>query len=172
MRHRFNWYTIWNSQQRFCLNLFLMSLCLPNPHVFQQTKWKLHRQAVLQCVEQFLQSPPELGQLPPSIYQINSDSWSRLLHAAQVCGTSVGSSRVYPSPLDRPPPPLVILLDDNFYYPSMRNEVYQLARKRMLNWWETLVKLPFFYGQFLATDYLACNAIKPKIFGGHYWALQ
>lgn len=112
------------------------------PRSQTQTKWKLHRQAVLQCVEQFLQSPPELGQLPPSIYQINSDAWSRLLHAAQVCGTSVGSSQVYPSPLARPPPPLVILLDDNFYYPSMRYEVYQLARKHSVGFCQVYVHCP------------------------------
>uniref|UniRef100_A0AAZ3QGQ1 L-seryl-tRNA(Sec) kinase n=1 Tax=Oncorhynchus tshawytscha TaxID=74940 RepID=A0AAZ3QGQ1_ONCTS len=135
------------------------------PRSQTQTEWKCHRQAVLRCVEQFLQSPTE--QLPPIIYQINRDARSRLLHAAQfcgtpagssqvcgtpagssqvcgtpagssrvcgtpagssrVCGTPAGSSRAYPSPSDRPPPPLVILLDDNFYYPSMRYEVYQLA---------------------------------------------
>ncbi|XP_055769736.1 L-seryl-tRNA(Sec) kinase-like isoform X2 [Salvelinus fontinalis] len=112
------------------------------PRSQTQTKWKLHRQAVLQCVERFLQSPTELGQLPPSIDPINSDAWSRLLHAAQVCGTSVGSSRVYPSPLDRPAPPLVILLDDNFYYPSMRYEVYQLARKHSVGFCQVYVHCP------------------------------
>ncbi|KAM9558060.1 L-seryl-tRNA(Sec) kinase-like isoform 1-T1 [Salvelinus alpinus] len=112
------------------------------PRSQTQTKWKLHRQAVLQCVERFLQSPTELGQLPPSIDQINSDAWSRLLHAAQVCGTSVDSSRVYPSPLDRPAPSLVILLDDNFYYPSMRYEVYQLARKHSVGFCQVYVHCP------------------------------
>ncbi|KAK6328066.1 hypothetical protein J4Q44_G00000440 [Coregonus suidteri] len=108
-----------------------------------QTKWKLHRQAVLQCVEQFLQSPTELGQLTPNAYQIDRDAWRRLLHAAQVYGTSVGSSQAYPSPLDGPPPPpLVILLDDNFYYPSMRYEVYQLARKHSVGFCQVYVQCP------------------------------
>uniref|UniRef100_A0A8K9VBJ1 Phosphoseryl-tRNA kinase n=1 Tax=Oncorhynchus mykiss TaxID=8022 RepID=A0A8K9VBJ1_ONCMY len=130
------------------------------PRSQTQTEWKCHRQAVLRCVEQFLQSPTE--QLPPIIYQINSDARSRLLHAAQVCGTPVGSSQVcgtpagssqvcgtpvgssqaYPSPSDRPPPPLVILLDDNFYYPSMRYEVYQLARKHSVGFCQVYVHCP------------------------------
>ncbi|XP_031676798.1 LOW QUALITY PROTEIN: L-seryl-tRNA(Sec) kinase-like [Oncorhynchus kisutch] len=130
------------------------------PRSQTQTEWKCHRQAVLRCVEQFLQSPTE--QLPPIIYQINRDARSRLLHAAQacgtpagssqacgtpvgssqVCGTPAGSSQAYPSPSDRPPPPLVILLDDNFYYPSMRYEVYQLARKHSVGFCQVYVHCP------------------------------
>ncbi|XP_052371279.1 LOW QUALITY PROTEIN: L-seryl-tRNA(Sec) kinase-like [Oncorhynchus keta] len=190
------------------------------PRSQTQTEWKGHRQEVLRCVEQFLQSPTD--QLPPIIYQINRDARSRLLHAAQVCGTPAGSSRVcgtpagssqvcgtpagssrvcgtpvgssrvcgtpagssrvcgtpagssrvcgtpagssrvcgtptgsslvcgtpagssqaYPSPSDRPPPPLVILLDDNFYYPSMRYEVYQLARKHSVGFCQVYVHCP------------------------------
>uniref|UniRef100_A0A4W5L2H0 Phosphoseryl-tRNA kinase n=1 Tax=Hucho hucho TaxID=62062 RepID=A0A4W5L2H0_9TELE len=113
--------------------------------LYFHTKWKFHRQAVLQCVERFLQSPTELtelAQLPASVYQIHSHAWSRVLHAAQVCGTAVGSSPVHPAPLDRSPPPLVILLDDNFYYPSMRYEVYRLARKHSVGFCQVYVHCP------------------------------
>ncbi|XP_064789359.1 L-seryl-tRNA(Sec) kinase-like isoform X1 [Oncorhynchus masou masou] len=110
------------------------------PRSQTQTQWKCHRQTVLRCVEHFLQSPTE--QLPPIIYQINSDARSRLLHAAQVCGTPTGSPQVCGTPSDRPPPPLVILLDDNFYYPSMRYEVYQLARKHSVGFCQVYVHCP------------------------------
>ncbi|CAB1344020.1 unnamed protein product [Coregonus sp. 'balchen'] len=103
-----------------------------------QTKWKLHRQAVLQCVEQFLQSPTELGQLTPNAYQIDQ---RRL---ASSPSRRSGLRDAYPSPLDGPPPPppLVILLDDNFYYPSMRYEVYQLARKHSVGFCQVYVQCP------------------------------
>lgn len=86
----------------------------------RQTKWRLHRQAVLQCVEQFLQDPSSL-ELPSTICQINADAWSQCVHTARVSGASESSLAHLT--------PLVLLLDDNFYYPSMRYEVYQLARK-------------------------------------------
>nr|XP_046189586.1 LOW QUALITY PROTEIN: L-seryl-tRNA(Sec) kinase-like [Oncorhynchus gorbuscha] len=62
--------------------------------------------------------------------------------SSRVCGTPAGSSQAYPSPSDRPPPPLVILLDDNFYYPSMRYEVYQLARKHSVGFCQVYVHCP------------------------------
>ncbi|XP_040885402.1 L-seryl-tRNA(Sec) kinase [Toxotes jaculatrix] len=87
------------------------------------TEWKLHRQAVLQCIEQFLQKPEVLPELPSSC-QINCDAWEQCIR-----------SLLQPEALDRSQAdraPLLFLLDDNFYYPSMRYEVYQLARKYSL----------------------------------------
>ncbi|KAM3859937.1 L-seryl-tRNA(Sec) kinase [Diretmus argenteus] len=77
-----------------------------------QTEWKLHRQAVLQSIELFLEKPQALAE-PPTSCHVNSIAWERCSQALRESGTS----------------PLLILLDDNFYYPSMRYEVYQLARK-------------------------------------------
>ncbi|XP_044033945.1 L-seryl-tRNA(Sec) kinase isoform X2 [Siniperca chuatsi] len=86
----------------------------------EMTEWKLHRQAVLWCIEQFLEKPQVLAKLPSSC-QINRAAWEQCIRALQ-----------HPEALNRSQAdgaPLLFLLDDNFYYPSMRYEVYQLARK-------------------------------------------
>ncbi|XP_069548013.1 L-seryl-tRNA(Sec) kinase [Brachyistius frenatus] len=84
------------------------------------TEWKLHRQAVLQCIERFLLKPEALAE-PPSSSQINSAAWERCVRAL-----------LQPEGLKADGAPLLLLLDDNFYYPSMRYEVCQLARKYSL----------------------------------------
>ncbi|XP_018554729.1 L-seryl-tRNA(Sec) kinase [Lates calcarifer] len=90
------------------------------------TEWKLHRQAVLQCIEQFLKEPQVLADVPSSSNscQINTAAWEQCIRAL-----------LQPEALDHShadQAPLLFLLDDNFYYPSMRYEVYQLARKYSL----------------------------------------
>lgn len=87
------------------------------------TEWKLHRQAVLLCIEQFLENSQVVTELASSC-QINIAAWERCIRALQ-----------QPEALDlsqADQAPLLFLLDDNFYYPSMRYEVYQLARKYSL----------------------------------------
>ncbi|KAK5851000.1 hypothetical protein PBY51_001828 [Eleginops maclovinus] len=84
------------------------------------TEWKLHRQAVLQCIEQFLEKPGVLAELPSSC-QINMAAWEQCILPLLQPGY-LGRSQAAGAPL-------LFLLDDNFYYPSMRYEVYQLARK-------------------------------------------
>ncbi|XP_071319594.1 L-seryl-tRNA(Sec) kinase [Trachinotus anak] len=87
------------------------------------TEWKLHRQAVLQCLEQFMKEPEVLNELP-SKCQITGAAWEQCIRAL-----------LQPEALDHSQAdqaPLLFLLDDNFYYPSMRYEVYQLARKYSL----------------------------------------
>ncbi|KAJ8013639.1 hypothetical protein DPEC_G00031900 [Dallia pectoralis] len=155
-----------------------------------QTQWKLHRQALLRCLEQVLRSPVVLQKFPISCQinqdawsrplhaaQVNQDAWSRPLHAAQVnqdawsrplhaaqinqdaWSRPLQAAQVNQDALSRPlqaaqvnqtpvgstrvqPPPLVILLDDNFYYPSMRYEVYKLARKYCLGFCQVYVSCP------------------------------
>lgn len=87
---------------------------------FQPTEWKLHRHAVLFCIEQFLENPLILAELPSDCH-INRAAWETCIKALLQPGVSSGS----PSHRE----PFIFLLDDNFYYPSMRYEVYQLARK-------------------------------------------
>ncbi|XP_026171972.1 L-seryl-tRNA(Sec) kinase [Mastacembelus armatus] len=87
------------------------------------TEWKQHRLAVLQCIEQFLKKPEVLIEMPSSS-QIHSASWEQCIQAL------LQPEGLDPSQADRAP--LLFLLDDNFYYPSMRYEVYQLARKYSL----------------------------------------
>ncbi|XP_042364250.1 L-seryl-tRNA(Sec) kinase isoform X2 [Plectropomus leopardus] len=87
------------------------------------TEWKLHRQALLRCMEQFLEKPQVLAELPSNC-QINRAAWEKCIQAL------LQPEAVDCSQADQAP--LLFLLDDNFYYPSMRYEVYQLARKYSL----------------------------------------
>ncbi|XP_034564436.1 L-seryl-tRNA(Sec) kinase [Notolabrus celidotus] len=98
------------------------------------TDWKIHRQAVLQCVEQFLEGPQVLATLPSSRH-IDRAAWERCIKTLQQPETS-----------DRAP--LLFLLDDNFYYPSMRYEVYQVARKDSLGFCQV----------YLQCDLESCNS--------------
>lgn len=91
------------------MHLHLESCC-----VFQHTAWRSHRQAVLQCIEHFLERT-----LLPDSCQISRVAWERCIqHLPQPCECDGLSHK-----------PLLFLMDDNFYYSSMRYEVYQLARK-------------------------------------------
>lgn len=77
---------------------------------------------MLYCIEQFLQKSEILPEAPSSS-GISIATWEQCTQAL-----------MGPKGLK---PPLVFLLDDNFYYPSMRYEVCQLARKcknLLINW--------------------------------------
>lgn len=101
-----------DNQLEYC-HFTLWDLC-----VFQHTEWKSHRQAVLQCIDQFWGGARGLVQLPDSC-QINRAAWERCVQSSPQPRVADDHSRA----------PLVFLMDDNFYYSSMRYEVYQLARK-------------------------------------------
>uniref|UniRef100_A0A1A8Q698 Phosphoseryl-tRNA kinase n=1 Tax=Nothobranchius pienaari TaxID=704102 RepID=A0A1A8Q698_9TELE len=83
------------------------------------TNWKFHRQAVLQCIDGLVEKREMLDL--PSCSLINVAPWDQSTQAL-----------LQPEGLKSDNRPLLFLLDDNFYYPSMRYEVYQLARKRSL----------------------------------------
>lgn len=84
------------------------------------TEWKFHRHAVLCCIEQFLNNPHASAKLPNGC-NMNKASWEKCI-----------GPLVQPEACVSHHAPLLFLLDDNFYYPSMRYEVYQLARKYSL----------------------------------------
>ncbi|KAM9716768.1 L-seryl-tRNA(Sec) kinase [Menidia menidia] len=84
------------------------------------TEWRSHRRAVLQCLDQILQRPEGFAEFPGSPF-ISKDTWERCLQTL-----------LNPDGLMPDGTPLLFLLDDNFYYPSMRYEVFQLARKHSL----------------------------------------
>lgn len=86
--------------------------------LFQHSNWKSYRQAVLQCIEQVLEQPEVVVELPSNPL-INGAAWQPCVQAL-----------LQPKESHTDGMPLLFLLDDNFYYPSMRYEVYQLARKR------------------------------------------
>lgn len=94
--------------------VFILFVCLFS---FQPTEWKIHRHAVLCCIEQFLDNPQASAKLPSGC-NMNRASWEKCIGALVQPVASVSHYA-----------PLLFLLDDNFYYPSMRYEVYQLARK-------------------------------------------
>ncbi|TWW81970.1 L-seryl-tRNA(Sec) kinase [Takifugu flavidus] len=83
------------------------------------SEWKSHRQAVLQCIGNFLDETV-LVQMPNSC-QINRAAWEQCIQTLPQRGVSDASHK-----------PLIFLMDDNFYYSSMRYEVHQLARKYSL----------------------------------------
>uniref|UniRef100_W5K9Y3 Phosphoseryl-tRNA kinase n=1 Tax=Astyanax mexicanus TaxID=7994 RepID=W5K9Y3_ASTMX len=82
-----------------------------------QTRWRQHRQAVLSCVESFLQDSDAPGHC-----RIEKGVWERFSQAIQ-------QQKILQALQKSTPQPVAVLLDDNFYYQSMRYEVYQLARK-------------------------------------------
>ncbi|XP_077407406.1 L-seryl-tRNA(Sec) kinase [Vanacampus margaritifer] len=90
-----------------------------------RTEWKLHRNAVLQCLEDFLEKEPELS----GNSNIDGPAWDRCI-------------RTLLTPVQADAEPLLFLLDDNFYYPSMRYEVFQLARKYSLGFCQVYVQCP------------------------------
>ncbi|KAF6719395.1 L-seryl-tRNA(Sec) kinase [Oryzias melastigma] len=83
------------------------------------TEWKSHRRAVLQCIQQFLEDP-DVRMEQQSCSLINNTAWEKCIQSL--------TSESFPSD----EAPFLFLLDDNFYYPSMRYEVFQLARKYSL----------------------------------------
>ncbi|XP_068610348.1 L-seryl-tRNA(Sec) kinase isoform X2 [Brachionichthys hirsutus] len=85
------------------------------------TDWKLHRRAVLQRVDDFLE-----GRGVPAEPRISGAAWERSL------------GPLLPPAADRAP--LLLLLDDNFYYASMRYEVFQLARKHALGFCQVYLR--------------------------------
>ncbi|KAM4774436.1 L-seryl-tRNA(Sec) kinase [Cyanocitta cristata] len=96
--------------------------------------WKRSRRELLQCLEGFLRALLTGAPLPGPA----QPGWERflgccrrqgLLPAAE--GDAGAASR-----------PLVLLLDDNFYYQSMRYEVYQLARKYSLGFCQLFLECP------------------------------
>ncbi|NXY09454.1 PSTK kinase, partial [Pteruthius melanotis] len=96
--------------------------------------WKRSRRELLQCLEGFLRALLTGAPLPGPA----QPGWERflgccrregLLAAAE--GDTGAASR-----------PLYILLDDNFYYQSMRYEVYQLARKYSLGFCQVFLECP------------------------------
>ncbi|XP_077595212.1 L-seryl-tRNA(Sec) kinase isoform X2 [Stigmatopora nigra] len=81
-----------------------------------RTAWKFHRNAVLRWIEEFLEKKlanDSTAFLTPPLEDVQAEN-----------------------------APLLLVLDDNFYYPSMRYEVFQLARKYSLGFCQVYVQCP------------------------------
>ncbi|NXK91182.1 PSTK kinase, partial [Formicarius rufipectus] len=93
----------------------------------QVSGWKRSRREVLQCLEGVLRALLTGTPLPGP----EKPGWERLLRCCRRQG-------LLEPALGR----LCILLDDNFYYQSMRYEVYQLARKYSLGFCQLFLECP------------------------------
>ncbi|NWR76389.1 PSTK kinase, partial [Centropus unirufus] len=94
------------------------------------SRWKQSRQELLQCLELVLRAL--LGRVPlpgPGPRPL----WQRVLAACREQGL------LAPGPAARP---LCLILDDNFYYRSMRLEVYRLARRYSLGYCQIFLECP------------------------------
>ncbi|NXI45951.1 PSTK kinase, partial [Galbula dea] len=106
-------------------------------------RWKQSRRELLQCLESFLRALLSGDPLsaPPAATQ---PAWERFLACCRRQGLlSLAESRV--GARDRTHAgsgPLYLILDDNFYYQSMRYEVYQLARKYSLSFCQLFLECP------------------------------
>ncbi|NXE64273.1 PSTK kinase, partial [Calcarius ornatus] len=92
--------------------------------------WKQSRRELLQCLEGLLRALLAGAPLPGPA----QPGWPRFLRCCRRQGLLPG-----PGAASRP---LVLLLDDNFYYQSMRYEVYQLARKYSLGFCQLFLECP------------------------------
>ncbi|XP_021382065.2 L-seryl-tRNA(Sec) kinase [Lonchura striata] len=92
--------------------------------------WKQSRRQLLQCLEEFLRALLSGAPLPGPA----QPGWQRFL--GRCC-----PERLLPA-AGAASRPLVLLLDDNFYYQSMRYEVYQLARKYSLGFCQLFLECP------------------------------
>lgn len=96
----------------------------PPPPAFlspQLPGWKQSRRELLQCLEGFLRTLLTGAPLPGPA----QPGWERFLG----CCRRQGLLPAADGDAGAASGPLLLLLDDNFYYQSMRYEVYQLARK-------------------------------------------
>ncbi|NXP95994.1 PSTK kinase, partial [Passerina amoena] len=96
--------------------------------------WKQSRRELLQCLEGLLRALLTGAPLPGPA----QPGWPRFLRCCR-------RERLLPAAHGEPGAasrPLVLLLDDNFYYQSMRYEVYQLARKYSLGFCQLFLECP------------------------------
>ncbi|XP_074963585.1 L-seryl-tRNA(Sec) kinase isoform X1 [Phalacrocorax aristotelis] len=113
---------------------------LPGP-----PRWKLSRRDVLQCLERFLQALLGAGPLAAPA-TAGQPVWERFLACCRGQGLLAsaegrgGAGRAWS--LAAISGPLYLILDDNFYYQSMRYEVYQLARKYSLGFCQLFLESP------------------------------
>ncbi|KAM6130309.1 L-seryl-tRNA(Sec) kinase [Phoenicopterus ruber ruber] len=106
-------------------------------------RWKRSRRELLQCLERFLRALLTGAPLSAPAAQ---PAWGRFLASCRGQGLlsaaegHAGAGRHWtPAATSRP---LYLILDDNFYYQSMRYEVYQLARKYSLSFCQLFLECP------------------------------
>ncbi|NWU06087.1 PSTK kinase, partial [Cephalopterus ornatus] len=106
--------------------------CPPSPP--QVPGWKQSRRELLRCLEGLLRALLTGAPLPGPA----QPGWGRFLR----CCRREGLLEAAQGDGGAPARPLCLLLDDNFYYQSMRYEVYQLARKYSLGFCQLFLDCP------------------------------
>ncbi|KAJ7422373.1 disintegrin and metalloproteinase domain-containing protein 9-like protein [Willisornis vidua] len=91
--------------------------------------WKRSRRELLQCLERLLRALLRGAPLPGP----DEPGWERFLRCCRREGLLEAAQG---------PRPLCLLLDDNFYYQSMRYELYQLARTYSLGFCQLFLECP------------------------------
>ncbi|XP_071605740.1 LOW QUALITY PROTEIN: L-seryl-tRNA(Sec) kinase [Heliangelus exortis] len=99
--------------------------------------WKQNRRDLLQCLECVLRALVTGDPLSPPATADRS-VWERVLGCCRGQGLLISAERA----AGAGPGPLFLILDDNFYYQSMRYEVYQLARKYSLSFCQLFLECP------------------------------
>ncbi|XP_054687132.1 L-seryl-tRNA(Sec) kinase [Grus americana] len=108
-------------------------------------RWKQSRRELLQCLERFLRALLT-GDPLPAPAAATQPAWERFLACCHGQGllssadSQAGAGRYRTHAATSRP--LYVILDDNFYYQSMRYEVYQLARKYSLSFCQIFLECP------------------------------
>lgn len=100
--------------------------------LLQPSQWKLLRQELLKYLECFLLAVIAGCQMsaPPSRTQAMWEDFITCLKDQDlIASAALEAQSQYLLTKTAVSRPLLLILDDNFYYQSMRYEVYQLARK-------------------------------------------
>ncbi|XP_040847914.1 L-seryl-tRNA(Sec) kinase isoform X2 [Ochotona curzoniae] len=109
------------------------------------SRWKLLRHELLKYLECFLAAVSNGCRMsaPPGSTEAVWTDFTACLHAQDLVQPAAPEPRAgYPLTKTAASRPLLLLLDDNFYYPSMRYEVYQLARKYSLGFCQLFLDCP------------------------------
>ncbi|XP_040293730.1 L-seryl-tRNA(Sec) kinase isoform X2 [Bufo bufo] len=109
----------------------------------QTSPWKQQRQRVLQCLESLLVALLTCSALKPPSGK-TEETWSRFIKCLESQGlVCAGEDSEYVCwSVNVKSIPVYIVLDDNFYYQSMRYEVFQLAREYSLGFCQIYLHCP------------------------------
>ncbi|XP_078421326.1 L-seryl-tRNA(Sec) kinase [Cetorhinus maximus] len=118
--------------------------CLTDNPAATSSLWKLYRHKLLEYVEHLIQAIYGNGFLSVSDSERDS-TWECFIQSLKqqhiISGETQHGVQQY-SVCNTYSRPLVIILDDNFYYQSMRYEVYQIARRNSLGFFQLFLECP------------------------------
>ncbi|KAM3912600.1 L-seryl-tRNA(Sec) kinase [Leptodactylus fuscus] len=114
-----------------------------NPAGSKTSLWKQHRQQLLQCLEHLIITLLTCSALKP-LSGKTEEIWNRFVQCMESQGfiSSGVDSEFNGLSINVTSSPVCFILDDNFYYQSMRYEVFQLARKYSLGFCQLYLHCP------------------------------